>query len=968
MKKISLILNCLLLLSFITLGQNTIWSEDFTGQDGKGQIGTTQDLSGVEWTIDVSGGTFSDPDDFFAVNSGVFEGQDVDGTVYWQSNLLNISNYSSLQISIDVFASGDFEASGDIFDIELYIDDIAQTIFTGIVEEEVPGDPFFFGETQLTSSLQTFTKNISGTGTEAYVKISINNNAGTETVGWDNLVLQGISAGTNTLVAFSSSSATVSEGDGTYILNLSITNEDATNATQCEVALISGSADDINSYSTQTVTFPAGSNSDQTVTLTISDDAVYEGDETLTFEIQNISGGNLASAGIPSAFNLTIEDNDTPTTPNLIITEVMQNPDAVNDSYGEWLEIYNAGDSPVDINGFIIKDNGSDNHTINNGGSLIISSGEYLIMGINADAISNGGVHIDYQYSGITLSNSDDEIILYLSDGTTEIDRVEYDGGTIWPAPTGTSMSLDMNHLSENNNGAYWHEAISTFGDGDFGTPGAPNDYPLTTWTGTVNNYWTETGNWDNGTPSSTVSAHIPSSGITIFPSAEASDNAQVLNLIVESDATLLGAEHITINGKTTVKRSLSVGKWQYLTPPVSGATANDIEITTSGQYAYIVKYNNDAAGSGSDLQSGWEYISSDATGLTPGRGYGVQVTESKEINFSGTLATGNQTIAGLAVGDGGNNPWVLVGNSALAHIDWTLVTDDDDITSSAYFYDPVLSGYATITQAGGTTNTSSTLIPPMQGFFVEVDASGDGSLTLPASTLTHGGQAFYKSKYIQNNIVRLAINNDEYYDETLIYFNDNASNKYEPAYDAHKLLATTPGVPQLYTGTGEHQLAINVLNEMPVSVPLFVYSTKQATLTLKVVELENLNNEINITIEDRLTNTSYDLMETNEIEIITNEGDNANRFVLHFSNSITNVRELSDIIKVYPADNDLVIEKQDGSPAILNIYSLMGQSTYSTVLQSQKSTIQHGLPDGFYIVKVIGGQTQHIQKVFLFN
>ena len=122
--------------------------------------------------------------------------------------------------------------------------------------------------------------------------------------------VEGTAAATNTIVQFSSASASIGEGDGTYNITLSIANADATNATTVEVALTSGDAADINSYTTQTATFAAGSSADETVTLTITDDATYEGDETLTFTLQNVSGGNSAALGAQTTFDLTIMDND----------------------------------------------------------------------------------------------------------------------------------------------------------------------------------------------------------------------------------------------------------------------------------------------------------------------------------------------------------------------------------------------------------------------------------------------------------------------------------------------------------------------------------------------------------------------------------------------------------------------------------------------------------------------------------
>ena len=115
-----------------------------------------------------------------------------------------------------------------------------------------------------------------------------------------------------TLVELTSTSATVAEGVGTYDLEFSILNEDATNATTLDVVLTVGDAADIDSYTTQTVTFPAATSGNQTLTITVTDDAIDEGDEILTFEIQNVGGGNAAAVDTNDTFNLTISASDAP--------------------------------------------------------------------------------------------------------------------------------------------------------------------------------------------------------------------------------------------------------------------------------------------------------------------------------------------------------------------------------------------------------------------------------------------------------------------------------------------------------------------------------------------------------------------------------------------------------------------------------------------------------------------------------
>ena len=164
----------------------------------------------------------------------------------------------------------------------------------------------------------------------------------------------------------------------------------------------------------------------------------------------------------------------TPSRSQIIINEIIQNPEFVGDTEGEWFELYNQGSSDVDINGWTILDNGTNNHIIDNGGPLMVSPGGYLVLGRNADSTLNGNVPVGYAYgTDITLGNSSDQIILEDQNGV-EIDRVEYDDGASFPDPTGASMELISPSL-DNNVGLHWAESITSWNGNDRGTPGALN-------------------------------------------------------------------------------------------------------------------------------------------------------------------------------------------------------------------------------------------------------------------------------------------------------------------------------------------------------------------------------------------------------------------------------------------------------------------------------------------------------------
>ncbi len=156
---------------------------------------------------------------------------------------------------------------------------------------------------------------------------------------------------------------------------------------------------------------------------------------------------------------------------DLIITEIMYNPQAVSDSKGEWFEIYNSSNKDLDLQGCIFSDNDKDDFNINQ--SLIIKPNNYLVLGKNNNPTENGGVEVGFVYSGFTLANSEDEIIITCNE--QEIDRVEYGKTRNFPDKAGRSLNL-ADYKLNNNLGENWCLSTSSFGQGDKGTPGKEND------------------------------------------------------------------------------------------------------------------------------------------------------------------------------------------------------------------------------------------------------------------------------------------------------------------------------------------------------------------------------------------------------------------------------------------------------------------------------------------------------------
>ena len=157
----------------------------------------------------------------------------------------------------------------------------------------------------------------------------------------------------------------------------------------------------------------------------------------------------------------------------VFVTEIMQNPAAVTDSAGEWFEIYNSrSDVSVDINGWTIRDQDIDSHTINSGGPLLVPALGFLVLGRNSNTDQNGGVQVAYQYSGFILANTGDEIELVDPTGTL-VDSVVYSSSA-----TGASATLSPASFSAagSEQASNWCAATSPMPGGDKGTPGSTND------------------------------------------------------------------------------------------------------------------------------------------------------------------------------------------------------------------------------------------------------------------------------------------------------------------------------------------------------------------------------------------------------------------------------------------------------------------------------------------------------------
>jgi hypothetical protein len=143
----------------------------------------------------------------------------------------------------------------------------------------------------------------------------------------------------DTLVKFSPTSGSVSEASGSATLSLVYNPTSPVTGFSASVVLKSGNAADIGNFTTQTVNFPAGTNTGS-VSVTITDNSLEDGNKTFVFALRNPSAGMLL--GADSLFTLTVTDDDV-VVPGLPVYTIAQvrgtNTDGGPDSLGVLCEV-----------------------------------------------------------------------------------------------------------------------------------------------------------------------------------------------------------------------------------------------------------------------------------------------------------------------------------------------------------------------------------------------------------------------------------------------------------------------------------------------------------------------------------------------------------------------------------------------------------------------------------------------------
>ncbi|MBL0339772.1 MAG: T9SS type A sorting domain-containing protein [Bacteroidetes bacterium] len=454
--------------------------------------------------------------------------------------------------------------------------------------------------------------------------------------------------------------------------------------------------------------------------------------------------------------------------------------------------------------------------------------------------------------------------------------------------------------------------------------------------------------------------------------------------------ALIDGSGNGNILGSVTMQRFLQSGfGYKYFSSPFQSATVNEFsdDLNLLSTFPPFYRYNE------SSLTSGWVNYSNPAGLLVQMTGYAANfgnLAASKTVDISGVVNNNLQTITLKNT----NKPFTLgfnlVGNPFPSPVDWDapLGWNKTNIDNAVYCFDASSSDqyggtYSTYINGISSNGVITNIIPSMQAFFIHVsDGSYPVNGTLQVNNLartTDLQPVFHRAtQFADRPLIRLEAKQSDFgmvKDAMVIYFEQNANDKFNKEKDALKLMNTDNDIPNIYSFSADGvRLSINALSdvlELTSKIPIGLITERDGFITFKASEIYELPDSLKVYFVDTELRTNHNLQLNPEFRIKLNKGIYENRFHLSFTSKelpfITDIDELG----VYSSDGIVYVyyELPPGENGELTISNMQGQLLWQKKISTTgQFSIQPNFSTGIYIVNFRSVNTVFSKKLFLKN
>jgi len=441
----------------------------------------------------------------------------------------------------------------------------------------------------------------------------------------------------------------------------------------------------------------------------------------------------------------------------------------------------------------------------------------------------------------------------------------------------------------------------------------------------------------------------------------------------------------IVQTGTANVQRRIYDEVWHYLGLPVTVVDRSKFNVTNFWYFDETVADSWNSTSFASD-DKGWTKPTDGNLVANYGAATGFAYRyHARVLNFSGILNSGNKsTVLSYTdshLGDSYDG-WNLLANPYPSALNWDNV-DKTNIESAIYYYrdatsaSPDAANYATYVDEFAFTNGGTALVPQMQGFFVKAKSSANGqNFTLDNAMRAHpeSNAAFYKSattKTNKQNFLKLNAGKDSLFDEAIIRFDGNATQKYDSKLDAYKLFSKAEKLAQFYSFDNQHTLYsinTNPLFDEQTVIPLGLRVGEAGDYDINVLDFD-FPEQTNVYLYDNLTSDFIDLNLQKTHRVSLEKGNHANRFSIRFSKETNSVDEAS--LDVYSVANQVVVkiktlEEVSGE---INVFDILGKLIVTKQIENQYYfEIPTNTNQGVYIVQVVYNQKSYSKRVYLSN
>ncbi|MFV0248409.1 MAG: T9SS type A sorting domain-containing protein [Tenacibaculum sp.] len=486
---------------------------------------------------------------------------------------------------------------------------------------------------------------------------------------------------------------------------------------------------------------------------------------------------------------------------------------------------------------------------------------------------------------------------------------------------------------------------------------------PSAKWTGNTNSDWDTASNWSTNSPPRATDDLVIPSGLTNYPTI--SSEVTVNSLTVKPGASLISSA--TVNGKLNYERSLASDRWYLLSSPLSGESIENIFINHS-----LATGSKEKLGWAPFVNTGedaWNYQTETSKGnLTSGQGYAVKLASTGNIIFSGSVNT-SDVLVGVTTGT--RNNFNLIGNPFTSYINATkFFKDNTDLLSEETIW--LWDGTRYLTK----NNINAIEIAPGQGFFI--DASKNGSIKFAASNQSHKKDSFTRRSY-PNPSFELFAENKQDKSSTKVFFVKGKTRGFDNGYDS-KIFEGTANKFSVYTelvsnGKGK-KLAIQTLpdSDYDMLIPVGLHASSGTKIKFSVKSI-NMPAETQIYLEDKLNNTFINLSEQNYSTIVKNKTKGAGQFYIHLTTKTIDEQNskdtLVDLVSIYKSDsNELTVEGLQSKNNLIVVYTTLGQKVIEKNINSSglSKIYLPELSKGIYIVELFSDSGKKISKKIVFN